>query len=222
VLYLKSPGTVDLFQGGGDIRNSKGELLYQLSPTERVIKALGMEPSRISAAKETAATVNEMNKAALAQKAKQVDEIATLYRRGDQTNAQKRLAEIQQQNPTYNMASFVKAVASEVEKQTMPFDWKREVNPALDIHGLASNVPSQELERLQLRRGVASGLGLFQQPSIRQDMRAASVDELMNSDPYATRAQALQTLLTPQQLRRRSISLTPLESQSPYQEVGYQ
>ncbi len=215
-------GAVHLLQGGGDIRNSKGELLYQLSPSERVVTALGLTPSRVAAAKETASTVSELNKAAAAQKEGEIGEVATLYRRGDIVNAQKRLAEIQQKNPTYDMASFVKAVSGAVEKQTMPFDWKREVNPALDIAGLQNNQPSRELERLQLRHGVAADLGLYERPSLRANIRASSVDDLMNADPYATRSAALQRLLTARQLRSRNISLTPEASQSPYQGFDYQ
>jgi hypothetical protein len=206
-------GPISLLQGGGDVRNSRGELLYRLSPSERIVTALGLSPSRVAAAKETAATVNEMNKAAAAQKEKHVDEVATLYRQGNITGAQKRLAEIGSQNPTYDMASFVRAVSGAVEKQTIPFDWKREVNPALDIVGLSSNQPSRELERLQLRRGVSSDLGLYERPNLRSQIRASSVDDLMNSDPYTTRSLALQHLLTARQLRRRSAVSLPEEYQ---------
>lgn len=221
-LPVVARGAVHLLQGEGDIRNSKGELLYQLSPSERVVTALGLEPSRVAAAKETASTVNEMNKAATAQKGQLIDEVATLYRRGDTVRAQKRLGEIQQENPTYDMAGFVRAVSGAVEKQTMPFDWKREVNPALDIVGLQNNQPSRELERVQLRHGVSSDLGLYERPSLRGNIRASSIDDLMNADPYTTRSVALQRLLTARQLRSRNIFSTPEESQSPYQGFGYQ
>jgi len=206
-------GAVHLLEGEGDIRNSRGELLYKTSPSERIVTALGLEPSRIAAAKETAATVNEMNKAEAQKKGDLVNEVAVLYRRGDTVNAQKRLGEIQKDNPTYNMAGFVRAVAGEVEKQTMPYDWRRAVNPALDIEGLSSNLPSQELERLQLRRGVANDLGLFEPPNLRGNIRAASIDDLLNSDPYMTRNLALQHLLTARQLRSRNILPTPLAFQ---------
>jgi hypothetical protein len=209
---LRSP--VQLIQGEGDIRNSRGELIYKLSPSERFVKMLGLEPSRVAAAKETAATVESLNKAAAAQRQKHIDEVATLFRKGDNVGAQRRMAEIGQKNPTYDMASFVRGVSSSVERQKYPYDWKREVNPAVDIAGLSSPWPAQELERRQFRRGVESDLGL---PSplnpIRGDMRAATLDDLLNTNPYMTRAQALRSLQEAQPARRRSAFSLPQEYQ---------
>jgi hypothetical protein len=124
------------------------------------------------------------------------------------------MAEIGQKNPTYDMASFVRGVSSSVERQKYPYDWKREVNPAVDIAGLSSPWPAQELERRQFRRGVESDLGL---PSpinpIRGDMRAATLDDLLNTNPYMTRAQALRSLQEAQPARRRSAFSLPQEYQ---------
>ena len=207
-------GPVHLWMGEGDVRNSRGELIYKLSPSERFITGLGLEPSRIAAAKETAATVDQLNQQAARKRQSEIDQVAALYRKNDISAAQRLMGEIAQKNPTYDMAAFVRSVSSSVERQTFAYDWKREVNPAVDIVGLSSNVPSQELDRRRFRTNVQSSLGLL--PPLtpwRGDMRAASIDDLMNSNPYVTRAQALRTLQATLPSRRRSAFSLPEEYQ---------
>ena len=208
-----SRGNVDAVRkmnSGGNIRNSRGELLYALSPAERLWKMLGLEPSRVAAAKETAATVDVMNKAAERQKQQQVEQVATLLRKGDKVGAQRSMSEVARQNPTYDMANFVRSVSLAVEKQTYPYDWKREVNPAVDIAGLSSPWPSQELERRQFRQSIESDLGLAPRRSRRRgDVRAMMLDNLLNTNPYMTRAQAHRSLLESLPGRRRSAFSLP-------------
>jgi hypothetical protein len=197
-------GPVQLIHGEGDIRNSKGDLLYKLSPQERFFKTLGLEPSRVAAAKEVSSTVQSMNDAAEARKTMSIGAVADLVRRGDTTGAQRRMVDIKRANPDYDMIQFARSVAVAVEKKTMPYDWRREVNPALDFVGLGPPQMSSEQQRLLLRRGVTEGLGLRDRPDPRREFQAASIDELMNSDPYLSRAAVLQRLSTARRPPRRS------------------
>lgn len=183
-----------LASGEGDVRDERKTLLYQLSPAERWLQALGLSPSRVQAARDTAEAVKKLNVAAQRQRDSFVDSVATKVRQGDIPTAQLLLQEYLQAHPEVDAQSLARSVAGRVEAQSVPYDWRRDVNPGVELAGLSSRMPSSEVLRRNVRGEVMSQLGLPEAPNLRGDYRAMMLDELLNSDPTLSRSAAVRQL----------------------------
>lgn len=202
-------GPFNLFMGEGDVRDKSGGLVTKLSPADRVITALGMTPTRVTVAKDTANAAKQASQAASQEKSRAMDKIATTYRMNGQTAGQALVYQWFKDHPDENQPAFVRSVASKVTSQTVPVDWRRGVNVAADLSGLSSRMPSTEVLRQNATDQTAQSLGLFQRRSGRSEALAQQLDDLMNSDPTMSRAGALQELSGGRPSRSRYSVLPP-------------
>jgi hypothetical protein len=183
--------------GEGDVRDERKTLLYQLSPTERFLPAVGLAPSRVQAARDTAEAVKKLNAAAQKAKERFVDDVATLVRKGDTQGAQFQLQQYLQEHPEADGPSLVRSVAGRVEAQTKPYDWRRDVNPGVELSGLSLRLPSTEMLGRDIRHSAMEALGLNLPRNPRADYQAMMLDEMLNSDPSLSRAAAQRQLSSP-------------------------
>jgi hypothetical protein len=202
-------GPYRLWQGEGDVRDKRGELITRLSPAERFVTALGMTPTRVSTLKDTAAAAKQASTFASQEKSAIIDRMASIYRRQGPQAGQRELVTWLQAHPGENARALVRAIAGRVTAQTTPVDWRRNVNVAADLSGLTSRMPSTELQRVQGQSDIAASLGLPQRPSGRVVGMATRLDDLMDSDPYLSRAEALQLLSRPRRVPQLSPFVAP-------------
>lgn len=186
---LKAP--LQLLQGEGDVRDARGALLQTLTPAERFLTAIGLPSSRIQAARDTADAVKNLNSAAVVQKESLVDDLATTYRKLGPTQGQQKLVAYLQDHPTEDGPGLVRSVAERVRRQTLPYDYRRDLAKGVDLHGLGSRMPSSETAGRQIEYDVQKNLGLMPRFNIRSDFNAITVDQLLDSNPYLSRFEAL-------------------------------
>lgn len=171
--------------GEGVVRDSRGTMLLgkesALSPAERFLTAAGLQPSRVQAARDTSEAVKKANLVAQRQKETFVDSVATLLRGGKTQEAQLQLMQYLKEHPEENYKSLAQSVAGRVEAQSVPYDWRRDVNPGADLAGFSSVNPSTELLRRQVREGVSQSLGVVSRSNPRADYLAQQLDWLMDS-----------------------------------------
>lgn len=172
---------VQLWQGEGDIRDQRGTLIAQLSPAERFLMAAGLTPSRVQSARDTSEAVKKANLVAQRQKESQVDAWASLARQGKLEEVQLQLIQYLKEHPYESYKNLAASVSSRVEAQTVPYDWRRDVNPGADLSGLSSLNPSTEALRRQVRSGVSQSLGVLSRSNPRSDYVAQQMDWLMDS-----------------------------------------
>lgn len=199
---IKSP--LQLLLGEGDIRDARGGLLQKLTPAERFWTSLGIPPSRVQASRDTSEAVKNLNEQAQRDRERLVDDLATTYRKQGPTLGQQKLVAHLQDHPTEDGAALIRAIASRVRRQVLPYDYRRDLNVAVDLKGLGSRMKGQELEGQKLEYEVQKNLGLRPKLNMKRDLRAISVDQLMDSDPYLTRAAAIRMVEQSQPTRRRS------------------
>ncbi len=184
-------GPVQLLQGEGDVRDERGTLLQTLSPAERFLQGIGIPSSRVQTAKDTAESGKRMIESQQRGRQKQVDELATLTRNKKIPEVKAKLAELKSADPTLDLQSLVRSIASRVEAQSVPYDWRRSLpNPAADLAGLTDRRPSTEALRRQVRQGVVQQLGGRPSFDPLADREAAMVDQLLDSDWTLTPAEA--------------------------------
>lgn len=199
---LKRP--YQLWQGEGDIRDQRGGLQVQLSPAERFAMAVGVTPSRVQTERDTSEALKKANLAAERQQSAFVDSLAAQVRQGNTAQVQQALIQYTKDHPDTNPKALVEAVASRVEAQTVPYDWRRDLNPGVQLAGLTSAQPSSELQRRQIRQGVSQSLGVPSYGNPTADYRAALMDQMLDSNPTLSRQSA-----------RRAVSGTP-PARTPY------
>lgn len=215
-------GPLQLMQGNGDVRDKRGGLLYQMSPSERFISALGMTPSKVAESRDVATAVKDAGDAANKLKSDFIDSVAQAYRTNGPSSGQKLLVEFLASHPEEDGRSLVAAVSHRVEAQTFLADPMRGVNPGADLTGLSRTTPSNEEGRLNLRTRVTNDLGVRFRPSIQSQRQAQTVDSLVNSDPYGLgRAEALKQAQVLMRVPHRSNVLSFPESPQLPQAVGY-
>lgn len=199
--------TMGLIQGEGDVRDRRGTLLQTLSPAEWFMTALGLPSSRIQSARDTAEAVKNLNDAAQQQHQRFVDQLAEKVRTGRLAEVQQDLVQHKRTNPEVDLQSLVRSIAGRVEAQTVPYDYRRDLNVAADLHGFGSRMPSTEVERLKLRQNVEQNLGLYSRPNFREQQRASDIDALLNSDPYQSKGRAVRQLEELKRVRSRTNEL---------------
>lgn len=215
-------GPLQLMQGDGDMRDKRGGLLYQMSPSERFISALGMTPSKVTESRDVATAVKDAGDAANKLKSDFIDSVAQAYRTNGPSSGQKLLVEFLASHPEEDGRALVAAVSHRVEAQTFLADPMRGVNPGADLTGLSRVTPSNEEGRLNLRTRVTNDLGVRFRPSIQSQRQAQTVDSLVNSDPYGLgRAEALKQAQVLMRVPHRSNVLSFPESPQLPQAVGY-
>lgn len=200
------PG-MGLIHGEGDVRDKRGALLQTLTPAERFMTAIGLPSSRIQSARDTAEAVKNLNDAAQQQHQTFVDQLAEKVRSGRLPEVQQALLQHKRENSEVDLGQLVKSIAGRVEAQTVPYDYRRDLNVAADLHGFGSRMPSTEMERLKLRQNVEQNLGLFSRPNFREEQRAGEIDALLNSDPYQSKGRAVQQLEVLKRARSRTNEL---------------
>lgn len=185
---LRNP--VRLWQDEADIRDSRGALQYQLSPSERFFYGLGLTPSRVQAARDTAEAQKRANDNAVKAQEAQIDDIAKTYREQGASAAQAKINAMHSANNEVNVQNVAKSVAQQVVAQSVPQDPMRQVNPAADLTGLPRTQAPQEVQRQNLQTQVLQGLGATPAYSPRKDYQAAMLDAWMGSDSNLTLPQA--------------------------------
>jgi len=180
---LKRP--FQLWQDESDIRDKRGGLLYELSPGERAMMALGMPSSRIQNAKDVAIAADKVAEASLKARQAFADEMAKLIRQGHTNVARQRLAEYANENPNADMQAMVRNVAARVQAQSIPYDPRRTLSPGTDLQGLAPRLDGSEALRLETRRRTLQDLGgRVSHASAAASGRAARLDALQAQNPY--------------------------------------
>lgn len=212
-------GPFNLWQGEGDVRDKHGNLVYQMSPSERFVTALGMTPSKVANAKDVAEAAKQASQAATQEKSRIIVNLATTYRKQGSDVGRQAVTEYLQQHPDEKGPQFVAAIGKAVRDQTQPQDWRRTANPTGDYTGLSADygVPVGETMGRNLQRGVEQSLGLNRRPDPRGDLQAQQIDEITASNPYLSRGEALRRVQEISPARHRNtLQLSPV-SQSPYQ-----
>jgi len=203
---LKRP--FQLWQGEGDIRDKRGGLLYELSPSERVMMALGMPSARIQNSKDIALAADKIQESALRERQAFADQVAELTRKGNLSMAHQRLAEYAAANPNADMQAMVRNVAQRVQAQSFPYDVRRDLNPAADLQGLAPSLAPTSAARFRMKSQTLRDLGGRAPRAGR--VGPAQLDALQLQNPY----QGLPAL---QQKGRKPSHPLDFLSGSPYQ-----
>lgn len=183
-------GPFRLWQDDGDVRDSRGGLQYQLSPSERFLTALGMTSSRVQAAKDSAGNVKTLNAQAAREKEVAMDSVAKAYRTDGVNAGQSKLLDYLKAHPTEDYRSLVNEVKGRVEAQTMPVDPRRSMKPGGVMIG--ERLPSSEVARRSLRSQVSSDFGVPDAPHPLGDLHAHVMDNLLDSNPYLSPVEARQ------------------------------
>lgn len=212
-------GPFNLWQGEGDVRDKHGNLVYQMSPSERFVTALGMTPSKVTNAKDVAEAAKQASQAATQEKSRIIAQLATTYRKNGSDAGRNAVMEYLQQHPDENGPQLVAAIGRAVRTQTQPQDWRRTANPAGDYTGLSADygVPVGETMGRNTQREVEQSLGLHRKPDPRGDLQAQQIDQITASDPYLSRGEALRQVQQISPNRHRSALLSNPALQSPYQ-----
>ena len=204
---LKAP--VSLIQGEGDVRDSRGALLQQLTPAQRVMSALGLPSSKVQAARDSAEAVKDLNAAALREKESFLDTNAQLLQQGRANEVRQAIEARQKQNPTESARDLARGIIGRVQAQTVPADLRRNVNPGVDIRGLQTGQAPAEGQRTRIQQAMAGQLGL---PIVRaqraQDL-SNRMDDLMSKNPLLTIPEARDAARGTGRVRRHDSLLTP-------------
>lgn len=185
-------GPYKLWQGEGDIRDKRGTLLYQLSPSERFVEALGMEPSRVSNARDTAEAVKLMQQKQEALLGSLADDLATVQRTQGASAARQRLREIVQNNPGVDPVKLATSAVSRVQAQSIPLSVQRTVNPGLDLTGLTDQNGPSEAQRFQLQQKTRQDFGLPWRQNLSAQESATQTDAAMQNNPFLSVSAARQ------------------------------
>ena len=203
---LKRPAT--LWAGGDwNVRDNRGGLLLETSIFERATMSLGLQSSRVTAARDTGEVVRKANDRAAREKAKLVDSIASLVRKGDIDSAQQAIVELRLENPDLDIQELLRSIANRVAAQTLPYDSRRDLNPGASLTGVGSTVPPTEVRRREIDKEVFRAFGVPLRNNFRQDYEAEQVDALMSDNPFLSRREALDQLRGTSQVRRRRSEL---------------
>jgi hypothetical protein len=156
--FLKPAAT--LYQGEGDIRDKRGALIYKLSTGEKIATLMGLPPTRVQTARDVSEAVRNLDDQAKKSREADVDRLAAVYRTKGAQAGQTEVLRYLKDNPGTPAAELVRSIASRVEAQTLPVDYRRDVNVGADLAGLGNRTPSTELYREQFRSGVENSLGI--------------------------------------------------------------
>lgn len=200
---LKRP--YQLWQGEGDIRDKRGGLVMKLSPAERIFMTLGITPSRVQAQRDVMDAQRKMDERADRQKASLVDGLAVLVRQGKVDEVKQRLAELYQEDPDLDVEGLVRSIGRRVEAQTTPFDYRRVLPSGSEMAGLPSGLPSTERQRMNIRHNTEQMLGVQSRPDYQAMVIADLMDQLMDQDPFLTRAEARRLAEDKVRVRRRNV-----------------
>lgn len=184
-------GLASLYQGEGDVKDTRGRLIAKATPAEKFVMGMGLKPSRISDLRDVNLAAQEATKRASMQKGKELDQIAETYRTNPQ-DAKASVIAYLKTHPEDHPQEVVDGISNRVADATIPYDWRRHVNAAADVTGLSGREPSSEVARRQLQDNVTLGLGM--RPRIRTNNDAAELDQMLNLDPRLTLAAAKKRL----------------------------
>lgn len=215
-------GPIQLMQQGGDVRDKQDSLLYQMSPADRFVTALGMTPSAVQTHRDVATAVKEANDVVTQEKSALVNKVAETYRTKGADEGKKALVDYLSQHPEEDGKALVTAVTQRAEAQTFPVDPMRNVKASADLTGLSRVVPSNEVERLNYRSKVMGDFGIGSVPSYLEQRKAQTVDDIINSDPYGlARTQAIQRARQSGQLKSPALSRSTPDYLMPSRATGY-
>lgn len=190
-------GPAQLIQGEGDVRDARGALLQTLSPSERFFQAIGVPSSRVQQARDAADALKRQQQQAQRTRESLVDQLATLTRKGNIQGVQSQILALKKADPTLDIRSLGQSISDRVTAQTIPYEARRSVNPAMDLSGFQSGGQSTEVLRRQTGYATTQALGLPVYYDPHADFQAQRSDDLMNSNPFLTRAAALNAVRTP-------------------------
>lgn len=188
---LKRP--LALWLGDGDIRDQRGALQIELSPSERFMMAVGVTPTRVQTQRDISEAVKKANQDALKEKEGFADTLAKQVRTGDVARVQQQVQQYVSQHPETTAKGLIQEIAARVEAETFPFDPRREVQPGVDLSGFPSPYPGQEAVRQSLRQNVQSSLGMFPHVGFnaKSMFRSSQEDSAMTANPTLSRSAAV-------------------------------
>lgn len=198
-------GPFKLMEGEGDVRDQRGGLLYSLSPSERVLQALGFDNSKVQDARETADMLKEANARALKQQEFLLDSLARQARTGDPEGARMRMQQYALDHPETNPQTLVKGVASRLVAQTTTPNLLGHVNPSADIGGIPRPAPQFGVQ--QAARASANQVLGLPAPPANGAWEAQQLDSLLQSNPALAPWEARQQLKGTGLNRSRSAGL---------------
>ncbi len=187
---IKRPA--QLWWGEGDIRDRRGTLLHETTPSEDIRMVFGLQPSRVQAARDTFDALRKAEETQGKRKQARVDQIAALYRKGKTAEAQQELAQLKTDMPEVDIKSLVQSVAQRVQAQTIPYD-PRQTSQASSIGMATGLAPTQQVRR-SLDSEVYRAFGVQHKVTGRQTREDQLVDQMMQADPFLTRTEARRRL----------------------------
>jgi len=187
---------LDLQRNDGELTDARTNTRIEANGEEKFLYAIGFTPQRIRKMKDVASAQYRHEEVQTRKDVRWHDDIADLYLRDPRAAA----AKIRQraiEDDAFSAQAAMNKVAERVEKRTFAMDPRRESSKkgsdGMDALMRSMGVTSEasEMDRLNLKQQVMQSLGGVQPPSQTAYRRAMMVDQLMQSNPYMTRAQAL-------------------------------
>lgn len=179
---LKRP--FQIWQDEGDIRDNRGGLLYEMSPVERAFMAVGLTPSRVQGARDTAVATEKLQRAQALEKEAFMDGLAELTRKGELPSVHQKLIEYQSANPGTDMNGLVHSISQRVNAQKFPYDPRLSLAPGTDLRGLSPSLaPSLAARQASAEQTVQALGGRSHRPS-RGQPQAAQLDALQQASPW--------------------------------------
>lgn len=180
----------NLYLGEGDIRDARGGLQMELSPSERFMMAIGVTPSRVQTQRDISEGVKKANLNVQKERESFEDETASQIRQGNVPEAKTNVAKYVAAHPETQADELIRQIASRVEAQEFPFDPRRTAQPGVDLSGFPSEQPGQEVARQRTREAVQRAFGVVPKSNLRGQIKAGQEDQAMTDDPTLGRQEA--------------------------------
>lgn len=193
---------VDMYQNDGKVYNSKGELMYEPSGPENLLRLAGFTPGKVAQVRDQMEMQSRSEDVAKDKMQVMTMDLARTLTTAPQGLLQVKQALIQQkaQDPNFDVLSAAQEVAKKVVERSVPVDPLREGAQNLNFESrqniaqsfaFSKQLPSA-VERLQTQKQVERqfgwpGLGQINLGEMRQ---ATLVDDLMRRDPSISMSQA--------------------------------
>jgi hypothetical protein len=211
--------TLDLYLGGGDIRDRRGrKVLEETNTAEKVLYGLGLRPTRLVKAKNAARLIDRHEDVVTAQNTRFHEQMAEKFLAGDIDSVRAALLERESEmgGQGYNSVQGARSVVDKALNRLIPFDPARE-GPRMaagERHALARRAGLQgtpESERVQTKKSLEAALGVpGAMRTYNHEMATAQlVDQLMSSDPMLSKQEAYQMAQMMMMSRRPQRRLLP-------------
>lgn len=190
-------GLVRMVQDSGAIKDRQGNLMFEATPAEQTLLALGFKPKRYNQSLERKALMAQAEKVAQVEGQEFHNQVADALQAGDSATVQQLLYSRQMQQPGYDVQAGIKRVVEIVQNRVTPVDPRRQgsLANAQQVGSIARLYPRgaapTEVEKLQSQIPLLQASGIPVRPPSGNDFqRAALIDQIMQQNPSLQRSQA--------------------------------